>query len=181
MADVHLFGSFPGNATEHLAEPDRRSAATWDLNVAYEFAVKDRITLNEGQRSLDILTTPLSLAPAALARHRLNLQAAIARDTYGINISGSWQNSFRGAGIGDTGLPVTFSSLMVVNAEGFIELGRAKDEAKASKLRIKLSVDNVFNNRVRHKALGQAIIQSLAGSLFDPLGRVVRLSARKVF
>ena len=181
LADIHLFGSFPGKATERRAEPDRHSGANWDLNIAYEFAVKDRITLEDGQRSLDILTTPLSLAPAALARHRLTLHAAVAGDTYGINIGGSWQSRFRGASIDDIRSPVSFSSLMVLNAEGFIDLGRAREQSRASKIRIKLAIDNMFSRRVRNLASLQPRERGISGSLLDPLGRVVRLSVRKVF
>lgn len=181
IADLHLFGSFLGKAVERPAETDRRSAATWDLNVAYEFAVKDRITLDEGQLSLDILTNPLSLASTTLARHRLNLNAALAGDIYGVNFGGSWQSGFRGVAIDDTQSPVSFSSLMVLNIEGFIEPGRAKEDDNAGKIRIKLAVDNVLNRRIRSMDLRPSSIRSFSGSLLDPLGRVLRLSIRKVF
>ncbi len=183
-ADTHLSGTFGGPNQNRSPGTGRNAAAApiaWDLNATYEYAIRNRIILAGRSSSLDLLRTPLSLSPDALARHRANIQATLSAGNLGGSLSGSWRSGFRGSAFEDAASPVRFSPLTVINAEAYVDLGRSRDEANPASIRVRLGIDNLLNRRVRISGRGDASGQGVSGRLLDPLGRVIRLAVRKVF
>jgi hypothetical protein len=183
-ADTHLSGTFGGPSQNRSPGTGRNAAAApiaWDLNATYEYAIRNRIILAGRSSSLDLLRTPLSLSPDALARHRATIQATLSAGSLGGSLSGSWRSGFRGSAFEDAASPVRFSPLTVINAEAYIDLGRSRDEANPASIRVRLGIDNLLNRRVRISGRGDASGQGVSGRLLDPLGRVIRLAVRKVF
>lgn len=180
---IHLNGPAPkaasaSDSTDILVAPALPRGPAWDINLSYSYALSHRLNLGNGSE-VDLLSTPLSLSGSGSARHRLNVQGTIGTGNFGLNGSISWDSGSRVQALDDNnGVPISFSAVTRVGLEAFVELDKSPDPANPKSLRLKLAVDNLFNDRLRvsgYTGLNDASQRLLT----DPYGRIIRITLRK--
>lgn len=182
---LHLNGpvpkkaSSPDGANSAMVAPAATSGPAWDLNLNYSHVLRHRLDLGGVGGSIDLLATPLSLSGSGAARHRLNFQWALGKENFGIAGSVTWESGSRLQALDDqTGNEVRFAALAKIGLEAFVELDRSPDATNPRSLRIKVGIENLFNQRQRISgypgldAASQAVLN-------DPYGRIIKLSVRK--
>jgi iron complex outermembrane receptor protein len=103
-------------------------------------------------------------------------------------VSANWQSgtSVRGGPIpgGGTASDLHFSSLATVGLRLFADLGSqplARKHPFFRGARVSIGVDNIFDTRLRVRDQNGVTPLSYQPAYLDPLGRVVRISFRKLF
>ena len=122
-------------------------------------------------------------------RHEIELSAGFARNGLGAFARASWQsgttvNGGPAAG-GGPGSDLRFSSLSTVNLNLFADLSqRPALIARHPWLRgtrLFVSVQNLFDSRLRVRDETGAVPLSYQPDYLDPLGRTVRIGIRRLF
>lgn len=91
----------------------------------------------------------------------------------------------RGAGPSAAAGDLNFSDIAKINLRLFADLGAQRDLVARHRWlrgsRVTLSVTNLFDQRIQVKDADGATPLSYQAAYLDPLGRVVKLSVRKLF
>ena len=120
-----------------------------------------------------------------LARHKIEAQAGVTWKGLGARASAAWQSGTFISGDGSPAGPLTFSPLGTVDLRLFADFAQMRrlvlHHPWLSGTRVTLSVSNLLDahERVRD-AFGNTPI-SYQPAYIDPVGRVVKLSIRKLF
>ena len=154
------------------------------FNAYHTWVFKDEVVIRPGLPALDQLSGELSGrgSPA----HQVQVQAGIKRDMLSLRLDGSWQSATR-ASTGTLGNSdaLTFASLTKVNLQAEANLGQNIDlllkHPWLRGTRIEFHVDNLFNAKQRVTDENGLTPIAYAPNLMDPLGRVVRVTVRKLF
>jgi hypothetical protein len=147
--------------------------------------LRDTILIRDGVPQLDLLSGAPSDASGGQPRHKVDVRAVTYKSGAGAVLSASWHSPTIVAS-NDPTAPDTlyFSSLGTVDFRLFADLARLPStsaHAWAHGGRVYLGVTNLFDRRQSvHDATGATPIAFEPGYL-DPPGRVITLSARKVF
>lgn len=152
--------------------------------VFHTWRLEDEILVRPGVPVLDLLDGSALGQSGGEPRHRVDVQAGVSRDGLGARLTTRWQagTDVNGAAFG--GQDLRFSDLTTVNLRLFADLGQqpfARGNRWLRGSRIALSVDNLFDERLRVRDAAGATPISYQPDLVDPLGRTVRLSFRKIF
>ena len=151
----------------------------WDLGVNHDIILNDRVILGTQSKAINVIETPLSLGAASASRHRVTTQTSVSGARFGASLFVSWKSGARGASVNNDGPATKINPLTQVNGEAFCDLGGRNTQLdNPSRVRVKLSVDNLFNSRPR---LTEGDDGNAYGLLSDPLGRTLTLNIRKVF
>ncbi len=131
----------------------------------------------------------LAGAPSDLSggqpRHKLEFHALVHENGFGFLLAAAWHSpTVVGSGNPDAPEPIDFSGLATADLRLFADLARlppTRNEAWATGARISLAVTNLLDTRQSvHDATGVTPIAFEPG-LLDPPGRVIAITARKVF
>ncbi|RAK65624.1 TonB-dependent receptor [Phenylobacterium kunshanense] len=163
-------GRFGGGAIQFAA------FHTWRL--------EDEILIRPGVPALDLLDGSALGQSGGEPRHQVDVQAGVSRNGLGARLTARWQEGTKVNGAAFGGQDLTFSDLTTVNLRLFADLGMqpfARGNRFLRGARVSLSVDNLFDERIRVRDAVGATPVSYQPDLVDPLGRTVRLSFRKVF
>ncbi len=154
------------------------------LNAFHSWVLKDEVVIRPGLPVLDQLSGQVS--GRASPAHQVQVQAGIKRDALSFRLDGTWKSGTQvSAGTLGGGDQLTFGSLTTLNLQAEANLGQDIDlllkHPWLRGTRITLRVDNLFNARQRVTDENGATPAAYAPGLMDPMGRVVRLSIRKLF
>jgi hypothetical protein len=156
-----------------------------ELSLFDTWYLRDTILVRDGVPQLDLLNGAPSDVSGGQPRHKLDFRAVLYQHGTGAVVSASWRSPTLVASSGPSD-PDTlyFSSLGTVDFRLFADLGRVpftQAHAWAQGARLYLGVTNLFDRRQSvHDATGATPIAFEPGYL-DPPGRVLAVSARKVF
>ncbi|MFN3514828.1 MAG: hypothetical protein ACK41C_17415 [Phenylobacterium sp.] len=151
--------------------------------VFHTWRLKDEVLVRVGTPVIDLLDGSTLGGGSPTAKHQVDVQAGVARNGLGARLNARWSEG----GTVDSGLAgdgLEFSSLTTVNLRLFADLGMqpmARDNPWMRGARVSLSVDNLFDERVRVRDASGATPISYQPDLMDPLGRTVSISFRKIF
>lgn len=150
----------------------------WSINVNYSYMLSHDLSPAANGDSINLLDTPLTLSTAGSARHTLDNQLTIAKRDFGFNGTIFWQSGASLRSLDGVGSATRYSALTKISFEAFVELGRSPNLSNPGSLRLKLGIDNLFNQRLRVSGLA-GLSDSAQKFLTDPFGRVIRLTFRK--
>jgi iron complex outermembrane receptor protein len=150
---------------------------------------RDEILIRPGVPVLDLLHGSATGSRGGQPQHELEFQGGIFRNGLGARLTANWQSgtTVRGgqAGSGATASDLSFSDFSTVNLRLFADLGLQQGLVRkypwTRGMRVSLSVDNLFDARLRVRDQAGATPLSYQPDYLDPLGRSVRLSIRKLF
>ncbi len=154
--------------------------------VYHTWHFTDRVLVQQGGPSLDLLNGDAIGASGGQSRHEIEAQAGYSNNGVGVRLSANYANGTRVNG-GTIAAPETlnFSGLATANLRLFADLGQQLKLVKAHPwvrgMRVTVSVDNVFNSRQRVRDATGATPISFQPDYLDALGRTVRISIRKLF
>lgn len=162
-------------ARKDITDAGSAGGARWSVSFGHETLLSDTLKIRAGSPSIDLTSNPSTPAGAASSRHRVNVQAGLAEGKNGVNLSGSWRSRVRTRENGKLGR-LTYSPLLRFDAELFTGIGSGdKEQSLSSKLRLKLTIENLFNRKLQVYDSRGIHPLALSPDVIDPLGRVVRL------
>jgi iron complex outermembrane recepter protein len=159
------------------------------LALYHNWRFRDEILIREGVAPLDLLGGSAVGNRGGRSRHELEVQAGIFRNGFGARLSANWQQAtmVRGGpdGMGGTRGDLFFSDLATANLRLFANLGEQRRLVERAPFlansRLTLSIDNLFDARLRVRDETGATPLGYQPAYLDPLGRSVRIAFRKQF
>jgi hypothetical protein len=159
---------------------------TIQLSAFHTWVFRDQVVIRPGLPVLDRLDGASASGGAGQPAHRIEIQSGIQRDGFRLRLDGSWESGSEvSTGLLGSGDRLQFGSLAKVNLLAQVDLGQQVDlllkHPWLRGARVSFRVDNLFNARQRVTDADGLTPAAYAPNLRDPLGRVVRLSFRKLF
>ena len=155
------------------------------LALYHTIVFQDQILVRPGGPVFDLLNGYPSGSGGGQAQHEVEAQAGVTWRGLGARLSGKWQSATFISGAGSPGGALFFSPLTTVDLRLFADLAQQRSLiAKHPWLigtRVSLSVTNLLDARERVRDATGVTPVSYQPAYLDPVGRVVRLSVRKLF
>jgi hypothetical protein len=173
----------PGSVTGSQADGRVR----FQLSFFHTWWLRDRQQLSPGGPMLDYLRGDAGPGATGQPQHELELSANLSRGGIGGQLSGRWQSAVRINALTAVGAAerLTQSPLLVFNLRLFAGATADGPAVMRSPLLrgalLSFAVDNVFDSRPRVRDGAGATPRAYQPDYLDPLGRVVRISLRKLF
>ena len=155
------------------------------IGVFHTVALTDKITIRDGLPELDLLNGSATGSRGGSPRHQVELRAGVTRDGIGFRVNADWQSATTVRGGAASTDELRFDDFATVNLRLFASLGPqfkfVRENRWLTGTRVTLSVDNIFDNRLKVTDATGGTPLSYQPALLDPLGRTVRISVRKLF
>lgn len=156
------------------------------LAAYHTWVFRDEVLIRSGLPVLDRLDGAPGRGGQGQPSHKLEFQAGVQRDGYRLRLEGNWESATEVAsGALGSNDRLRFGSLAKVNLTAQLDLGQQLDWVLKHPWlrgsRVSFRVDNLFNARQRVLDSAGETPAAYAPNLRDPLGRVVRISFRKLF
>lgn len=155
------------------------------IGVFHTVALTDTITIRDGLPELDLLNGSATGSRGGSPRHQVELRAGITRDGIGVRLNADWNSATTVRGGAASTDVLRFDDFATVNLRLFASLGPqfkfVRENRWLTGTRVTLSVDNIFDSRLKVTDATGATPLSYQPALLDPLGRTVRISVRKLF
>lgn len=155
------------------------------FGVFHTIALTDRIVIRDGLPELDLLDGSATGGRGGSPRHQVEVRAGVVRDGIGLRLNADWNSASTVRGGATSSETLRFDDFATVNLRLFATLGPqfkfVRDNRWLVGTRVTLSVDNLFDSRLRVTDAGGLTPIGYQGALLDPLGRTVRVSLRKMF
>jgi hypothetical protein len=171
------FGGFGGRGQGRL-----------QFSLYHTWHFRDDILIRPGVPILDLLHGSAVGGSGGQPQHELQFQGGFFKNGMGGWVSANWQSGtdVRGGAIpgGGTASDLHFSSLATIGLRLFADLGSqplARKHRFFRGARVSIGVDNLFDTRLRVRDQNGVTPLSYQPAYLDPLGRVVRISFRKLF
>ncbi len=157
----------------------------FQFGIFHTVALTDQVVIRDGLPVLDLLDGSATGSRGGSPRHQVEVRTGVVRDGIGLRLNADWQSATRVDG-GTTGAgQLRFDDFTTVNLRLFANLGPqfkfVRDNRWLAGTRIVLSVDNVFDSRLKVTDASGTTPYSYQPALLDPVGRTVRISVRKLF
>jgi len=164
-------------------------ALSWPNRV--EFSLFDTLFLHDvtvirsGVPPLDLLNGAPSGVSGGQPRHTIEFHALVHKNGIGVLLAAAWRSStVVGSGAAASPDPITFSALGTADLRVFADFGRmplTKNHAWANGTRMSLSLTNIADTRQRVRDASGATPTAFLPGYLDPPGRVIAITARKLF
>ena len=163
----------------------RRGGGRIQFSVYHTIYLQDRVVIRDGLPALDLLDGSATGSSGGQPRHEVELRAGIFKNGLGARLNGDWKSATR-VDSGITGNDsLRFSSIATFDLRLFADLGSRDSWVKAHPwlkgTRVSFSVDNIFNQRQSVTGPDGTVPLSYQPGYVDPLGRVIKISLRKLF
>lgn len=139
----------------------------------------------DGPPELDLLNGSATGSRGGSPRHQIELRTGVVRDGIGIRLNADWQSATRVRGGATSADELRFDDFATVNLRLFATLGPqfkfVRDNRWLAGTRVTMSVDNLFDSRLKVTNAAGTTPLSYQPALLDPLGRTVKISVRKLF
>ncbi len=153
-----------------------------NFSIYHIVHLTDSVTLREGLPTLDLLRGE-TIGSGGQSRHEVEVQAGIAKNGFGVRLTGAWRSATRVTGVVAAD-DLRFSDLGTINLRLFANIGQLPWAIKSAPwlrgTRISLGVNNLFDacQRVTDSTGATPLIYQ--PGYLDPFGRTVRISVRKM-
>jgi hypothetical protein len=144
------------------------------------------VLIREPLPVLDFLNGSAQGSSGGESRHEVDLQAGYSKDGLGMRLTGHWQSAteVKGGAAGSSST-LRFGSLGTLGVRLFADLGLQlpllRKHPWVLGTRVMLSVDNVFDSKMRVTDQNGVTPLGYQPDLLDPNGRTIRLTIRKLF
>ncbi|WP_448502803.1 TonB-dependent receptor [Sphingomonas sp.] len=156
----------------------------FQFSLFHTLRLRDTILIREGLPELDLLDGSATGNRGGQPRHEVQLRTGYTRDGLGVRLNADWNSATRvdGASPADT---LFFDDFARFDLRLFANLGQMPALVRGNPwlrgTRVTLRLDNVLNARPAVRDGGGQTPLGFQAALLDPLGRTVRLEARKLF
>lgn len=156
------------------------------FSLYHSWRFQDEVVIGPGLPVLDYLNGAPVGNTGGRPRHEVEMQAGFTRGGLGFRLNGKWQSGTQVIG----GLPgatdtLDFSSLATLGARLFVAMDQQVSLVRKNPwlrgVRVNLSVDNIFDTRLKVTDETGTTPLGYQRDLLDPTGRTVRLTIRKLF
>ncbi|MEG3181746.1 TonB-dependent receptor [Sphingomonas sp. LT1P40] len=155
------------------------------LGVFHTVALTDKIVIRDGLPELDQLNGSATGSRGGSPRHQVEVRAGVTRDGVGLRLNADWNSATTVQGGATSAGALRFDDFTTVNLRLFATLGPqfkfVRDNRWLAGTRVTLSVDNLFDSRLKVTDASGTTPISYQPALLDPLGRTVKISLRKMF
>lgn len=155
------------------------------FGVFHTVVLTDKIVVRDGLPELDLLNGSATGSRGGSPRHQVEVRAGVVRDGIGLRLNADWNSATTVRGGAASDQLLRFDDFATVNLRLFATLGPqfkfVRNNRWLAGTRVTLSVDNLFDSRLRVTDANGATPLNYQPALLDPLGRTVKLSVRKVF
>lgn len=171
-------GRFPGGPG------GRFGGGSIQFAVFHTWRLQDEILIRDGVPKLDLLNGSALSQTGGDSEHQIDVQAGVSRNGLGARMTATWKSGtdINGAAFG--GQDLEFSDLTTLNLRLFADLG-LQPWARGNRFwrgsRVAISIDNIFDEKLKVRDSTGATPISYQPDLIDPLGRTVKVSFRKIF
>lgn len=177
-----LIRAAPGSTMARQAE---NSASRLFFSLYHTWHLEDQIVLRDGLPALDLLEGGAVDFRGGRRRHEIEFQAGAFRRGLGARLTANWLSGTAVEGLGATAGDLRFANFATVNINLFANLADRFGGTNAPRwlrgTRAAIGVTNLFNSRPGVVDEAGLTPLSYQPTYFDPLGRAVTLSIRKVF
>jgi hypothetical protein len=161
----------------------------WDVQLFHTIRFEDEILIRPGVPVLDLLDGSATGEAGGSPRHEVELSGGRFFRGIGFRLNAIWRAPTRvdGAPIAGGGFSddLRFGSTFIANARVFIDLNQQAGLIRAMPFfrnsRIRLSVDNIFNDIRTVRDESGAVPLRYQPGYVDPLGRTFEVSFRRQF
>lgn len=182
----------PPGAVVTTAQPGSAMARTLEnmssrlyFTLYHTWHLQDEVVVRQDLPPLNLLGGAAIDLRGGRRRHELEFQAGAFKRGLGARVSLKWQNGTTMRSLGDGGGNLSFSDLATVNINLFANLAdRFGGDTRPPWLkgtRVAIGITNLFNTRPKVRDEMGEIPLRHQPAYFDPLGRLVSFSIRKVF
>ena len=169
--------------------PGGMNGGRWSIAAYHTVRFEDEILVRPGVPVLDLLGGSATGANGGSPRHQVEFDGGWFYRGFGIRGNGTWQSSTTVTGGpvagGGTASDLRFSPLFTVNLRAFVNLDQQRSLVEAVPFlkgsRIRISVDNLFNDRLNVRDEAGLVPLRYQPGFVDPLGRRLEISFRKQF
>lgn len=155
------------------------------FGVFHTIALTDKIVIRDGLPELDLLDGAATGSRGGSPRHQVEVRAGVVRDGIGLRLNADWNSATTVRGGTASNELLRFDDFATVNLRLFATLGPqfkfVRDNRWLAGTRVTLSVDNLFDSRLKVTDANGVTPLGYQPALQDPLGRTVKLSIRKMF
>lgn len=156
------------------------------FSLVHTWVLKDERQISPGLPVLDYLDGAARGSAGGTPAHQVEMQAAVQRDGFRLQLDGEWQSGTRVAtGVLGSGDRLDFGSRTTFSLRAQADLGQQVDlllkHPWLRGTRVTLAVTNLFDARQRVTDEAGAVPAAYQPNLLDPTGRSVRLQIRKLF
>jgi outer membrane receptor protein involved in Fe transport len=168
-----------------LGTAPHNTSNRFEFSLFDTWYLHDTILIRDGVPQLDLLHGAPSDVTGGQPRHKIEWRSLLYRDGIGAVLNGAWRSATVVSN-GDPSAPddYDFSALATADLRLFADFERMPATGShdwARGLRMSLAVTNLFDHRQTVRDSSGLTPLAFAPGYLDPLGRVVALSARKVF
>ncbi len=157
------------------------------LAIYHTVFFQDDIVIRPGVPKLDLLDGSAMGSGGGQPRHEIEAQFGVTEKGLGARFSADWKSGTTvrgGAGAGAATGDLNFSDIAKINLRLFADLSAQRDLVTKHPWmrgsRVTLSITNLFDQRIEVKDANGVTPLSYQAAYLDPLGRVVKLSVRKL-
>lgn len=165
--------------------PMQPGQGVFNVSVYHTYRFQDEILIRDGLTVLDQLNGAATSGRGGTPKQEIQVQGGAFRNGFGAFVNANWREATSVNG-GLTGTDLNFSHQTTVGVNLFVDMNQRPQWVKAAPwlltgARISLGVDNIFDTRTEVRtANGSDVALNYQPDFLDPLGRVIRLSFRKV-
>ena len=157
----------------------------WNVAVYHTVRFEDEILIRSGVPVLDLLGGSATGSNGGSARHEVEFDGGWFNNGIGFRLNGTWREGSTvvggPVGGGGTAGDLVFSDRMSINLRAFADLSRLIDGPVFRNTRLRLAVDNIFNDRQSVRDATGFVPLRYQQGFIDPQGRYVELSIQKRF
>ncbi len=155
------------------------------IGVFHTIALSDKVTIRDGLPELDLLNGSATGSRGGSPRHKVEVRAGVVRDGIGLRLNADWNSATSVRGGATSSETLRFDDFATVGLRLFATMGPqfkfVRDNRWLVGTRVTLSVDNLFDSRLKVTDQSGATPLNYQPALLDPVGRTVRIGIRKMF
>lgn len=157
----------------------------WNIAAYHTVLFEDEVLIRSGVPVLDLLNGSATGGNGGSAQHSVEFDGGWFNNGIGFRLNGTWRqgSTVIGGPIagGGTAGDLVFSDRMTVNLRAFADLSKLSDSPVFRNTRLRLAVDNIFNDRQTVRDDSGLIPLRYQQGYLDPQGRYIELSIQKRF
>ena len=159
-----------------------RYPGRWNLAIYHTVQFSNRVTLNPGTATLDLLNGDGLASTGGVARHSLEIDGGGFYKGFGLRLGGGWSSPSH---VKASASDLRFGAVFKLNTRVFIDLGQQAKLVKSAPFfkgaRLQFNFNNIFDQRQRVTDATGAVPLSYQADYLDPQGRTIGAEFRKMF
>jgi len=171
----------PVEETDDASSPSspKHSPLLLRLGLIHDWTLRNYLQLKKGLPKISKLTGDFGVSAP---RHKIVANAALGDERLGVELNLAWSSSTRAVVADpDSRKRIDFSSRTRIGIRTFASLAQLVGLPWAKGMRVSFEVENALDSRVQGRDANGIIAVGFSRDELDPIGRLARLSVRRLF